>query len=133
MKIGFIGTGAMGRPMLANLVKQGHAVSAYDVAEAALDGAVRAGAARAASAAAAARDAELVITILPSSSAAEPVDRAPGGGAWPGDRAPPRPGGLRPPRRPTGDHHPALVVARRVGVPRRWRGPRVGRPRPPVR
>jgi len=43
MKIGFIGTGAMGRPMLANLVKKGHAVSAYDVAEAALDGAVRAG------------------------------------------------------------------------------------------
>jgi hypothetical protein len=32
MKIGFIGTGAMGRPMLANLVKKGHAVSAFDVA-----------------------------------------------------------------------------------------------------
>ena len=39
MKIGFIGTGAMGRPMLANLVKKGHSVSAVDVAEAALDGA----------------------------------------------------------------------------------------------
>jgi 3-hydroxyisobutyrate dehydrogenase len=71
MKIGFIGTGAMGRPMLANLVKKGHTVSAHDVAETALDGAVRAGAARAASAAAAARDAELVITMLPSSSHAE--------------------------------------------------------------
>ena len=79
MKIGFIGTGAMGRPMLANLVKKGHAVSAYDVAEAALDGAVRAGAARAASAAAAARDAELVITILPSSSHAESVYLGAGG------------------------------------------------------
>jgi 3-hydroxyisobutyrate dehydrogenase len=79
MKIGFIGTGAMGRPMLANLVKKGHAVSAYDVAEAALDGAVRAGAARAASAAAAARDAELVITILPSSSHAEAVYLGAGG------------------------------------------------------
>jgi 3-hydroxyisobutyrate dehydrogenase len=79
MKIGFIGTGAMGRPMLANLVKKGHTVSAYDVAEAALDGAVRAGAARAASAAAAARDAELVITILPSSSHAESVYLGAGG------------------------------------------------------
>jgi 3-hydroxyisobutyrate dehydrogenase len=79
MKIGFIGTGAMGRPMLANLVKKGHAVTAYDVAEAALDGAVRAGAARAASAAAAARDAELVITILPSSSHAEAVYLGAGG------------------------------------------------------
>jgi 3-hydroxyisobutyrate dehydrogenase len=79
MKIGFIGTGAMGRPMLANLVKKGHTVSAYDVAEAALDGAVRAGASRAASAAAAARDAELVITILPSSSHAESVYLGAGG------------------------------------------------------
>src|SRR5262249_61934786 len=80
MKIGFIGIGAMGRPMLANLVKKGHAVSAYDVAEAALDGAVRAGAARAASAAAAVRDAELVITILPSSSHAEAGYLRAGGG-----------------------------------------------------
>jgi 3-hydroxyisobutyrate dehydrogenase len=79
MKIGFIGTGAMGRPMLANLVKKGHTVSAYDVAEAALDGAARAGAARAASAAAAARDAELVITMLPSSSHAESAYLGAGG------------------------------------------------------
>jgi 3-hydroxyisobutyrate dehydrogenase len=79
MKIGFIGTGAMGRPMLANLVKKGYTVSAYDVAEAALDGAVRAGAARAASAAAAARDAELVITMLPSSSHAESAYLGAGG------------------------------------------------------
>jgi 3-hydroxyisobutyrate dehydrogenase len=79
MKIGFIGTGAMGRPMLANLVKTGHTVSAYDVAEAALDGAVGAGAARAASAAAAARDAELVITMLPSSSHAESAYLGAGG------------------------------------------------------
>ena len=79
MKIGFIGTGAMGRPMLANLVKKGHTVSAYDVAEPALDGAVRAGAARAASTAAAARDAELVITMLPSSSHAESAYLGAGG------------------------------------------------------
>ena len=29
MKIGFIGTGTMGRPMLANLVKTGFEVTAY--------------------------------------------------------------------------------------------------------
>src|SRR5258705_3039083 len=79
MRMGSIGPGAMGRPMLANLVKKGHTVSAYDVAEPALDGAVRAGAARAASTAAAARDAELVITMLPSSSHAESAYLGAGG------------------------------------------------------
>src|SRR2546427_244529 len=44
MKIGFVGTGAMGRPMLANLVKQGHGVVAYDVVEDALAAATRLGA-----------------------------------------------------------------------------------------
>ena len=79
MKIGFIGTGAMGQPMLANLVKKGHSVVAYDVAEAALVGAVRVGAARTGSAAAAARDSELVITVLPSSSHVESAYLAAGG------------------------------------------------------
>ena len=79
MKIGFIGTGAMGQPMLANLVKKGHSVVAYDVAEAALVGAVRVGATRTGSAAAAARDSELVITVLPSSSHVESAYLAAGG------------------------------------------------------
>jgi 3-hydroxyisobutyrate dehydrogenase len=79
MKIGFIGTGAMGQPMLANLVKKGHSVAAYDVAEAALVDAVRGGAARTGSAAAAARDSELVITVLPSSSHVESAYLAAGG------------------------------------------------------
>ena len=79
MKIGFIGTGAMGQPMLANLVKKGHSVVAYDVAETALASAVRVGAARTGSAAAAARDSELVITVLPSSSHVESAYLAAGG------------------------------------------------------
>jgi len=79
MKIGFIGIGAMGRPMLANLVKQGHSVAAYDVVEAALDGAVKLGAARTGSAAAAARDRDLVITVLPSSSHVESAYLGAGG------------------------------------------------------
>src|SRR5437870_7840737 len=79
MKIGFIGVGAMGQPMLANLVKQGHDVVAFDLAEPALAGAVRLGAARAASAAAAAREGELVITVLPSSSHVESAYLGSGG------------------------------------------------------
>jgi 3-hydroxyisobutyrate dehydrogenase len=79
MKIGFIGTGAMGQPMLANLVRKGHDVCAYDVAESALAAAAKLGAARAPSAADAARGAELAITMLPSSSHAESVYLGAGG------------------------------------------------------
>src|SRR5499433_2717534 len=79
MKIGFIGVGAMGQPMLANLVKHGHQVLAYDVVDAALAGAVKAGAARAASSSAAARESEMVISILPSSSHVESAYLGSGG------------------------------------------------------
>jgi 3-hydroxyisobutyrate dehydrogenase len=71
MKIGFIGTGTMGQPMLANLVKKGFAVVAYDVVPAALDAAARLGAARAGSIREAAVDSDLVITMLPSSANVE--------------------------------------------------------------
>ena len=47
MQIGFIGTGTMGQPMLANLVKKGFQAVAYDVVPAALDAATKLGAARA--------------------------------------------------------------------------------------
>jgi len=79
MKIGFIGTGTMGQPMLANLVKKGFAVVAYDVVPAALAGAVKAGATAAASAAEVARQGELVITMLPSSAHVEAVYLGRGG------------------------------------------------------
>ena len=71
MKIGFVGTGTMGQPMLSNLLKKGHGVVAYDVVAAMLDGAVGRGASRAGSAAEAAKQSELVITMLPSSSHVE--------------------------------------------------------------
>lgn len=73
MKIGFIGTGTMGGPMLANLVKKGFAVTAYDIVPAALQAAVGAGATAASSASAAARAVDLVVTMLPSSSHVESV------------------------------------------------------------
>jgi 3-hydroxyisobutyrate dehydrogenase len=79
MRIGFIGTGTMGRPMVHNLIKKGFAVTAYDVVPAALDAAVAVGAARAASVAAAAAAADLVITMLPSSANVETVYLSPGG------------------------------------------------------
>jgi len=79
MKIGFIGTGTMGQPMLANLVKKGFSVTAYDTVPAALAGAVKAGATAAASAADVARGSELVITMLPSSSHVESVYLGSGG------------------------------------------------------
>ena len=71
MKIGFIGTGTMGQPMLANLVKKGFAVVAYDVVPVALNAAARLGAARAGSIREAAADSDLVITMLPSSANVE--------------------------------------------------------------
>jgi 3-hydroxyisobutyrate dehydrogenase len=79
MKIGFIGTGTMGQPMLSNLLKKGHAVVAYDAVEAMLEGAAKRGASRAGSAADAAKQAELVVTMLPSSSNVETAYLGAGG------------------------------------------------------
>lgn len=79
MKIGFIGTGTMGIPMLTNLMQRGHAVVAFDAVSAALDAAVARGAARARSAAAAAAAVDLVVTMLPSSSQVEAAYLGPDG------------------------------------------------------
>jgi 3-hydroxyisobutyrate dehydrogenase len=79
MKIGFIGTGTMGLPMVANLVKKGFAVTAYDVVPAALNAAARLGAERAGSVREAAADCDLVITMLPSSANVETVYLGEGG------------------------------------------------------
>ena len=73
MRIGFIGTGTMGQPMLANLVKKEFDVVAFDIVPAALDTAVRLGAARAGSVGEAAANCDLVITMLPSSANVEAV------------------------------------------------------------
>jgi 3-hydroxyisobutyrate dehydrogenase len=79
MKIGFIGTGTMGQPMLANLVKNGFQVVAYDVVPAALDASARWGATRAGSVGEAAAESDLVVTMLPSSANVEAVYLGPGG------------------------------------------------------
>ncbi|MBV8088862.1 MAG: NAD-binding protein, partial [Alphaproteobacteria bacterium] len=79
MKIGFIGTGTMGQPMLANLVKKGFQAIAFDVAPAALEAAARLGAERVGSVAEAVAAGDLVITMLPSSANVEAVYLGAGG------------------------------------------------------
>ncbi|MHA6262145.1 3-hydroxyisobutyrate dehydrogenase [Arenibacterium sp. CAU 1754] len=61
MKIGFIGLGNMGAPMAANLATAGHDVTGFDMSEVTVNGVTMSD-----SAAAAARDADVVITMLPN-------------------------------------------------------------------
>lgn len=61
MKIGFIGLGNMGAPMVANLVKAGHEVTGFDIAGVTVEGALTAP-----TAAAAATGMDAVITMLPN-------------------------------------------------------------------
>jgi 3-hydroxyisobutyrate dehydrogenase len=68
MQIGFIGLGHMGGPMAANLLKAGHALTVFDLSEAALDEAKTAGATLASSPRAVAETSEVVITMLPAAA-----------------------------------------------------------------
>ncbi|WP_431287899.1 3-hydroxyisobutyrate dehydrogenase [Roseateles chitinivorans] len=70
-RIAFIGLGHMGGPMAANLVKNGYAVAAFDLSEAALAAARAAGVTVAPSAAAAVEGASVVISMLPASKHVE--------------------------------------------------------------
>jgi 3-hydroxyisobutyrate dehydrogenase len=65
-KIGFIGLGNMGGPMLRNLLKAGHAVKAYDVVAGAREAAAKAGAEVAPGAAEAAQGVDVAVTMLPA-------------------------------------------------------------------
>jgi 3-hydroxyisobutyrate dehydrogenase len=67
MKIAFIGLGHMGGPMARNLVKAGHSLVVFDVVKPNVDALTTLGATAATSAKHAASQAELVITMLPSS------------------------------------------------------------------
>jgi 3-hydroxyisobutyrate dehydrogenase len=64
--IAFIGLGNMGNPMAANLVKAGHDVRGFDLVPESLKVARDNGVTVMANAAAAAKDAEIVITMLPA-------------------------------------------------------------------
>jgi 2-hydroxy-3-oxopropionate reductase len=71
--VGFIGIGTMGREMVRNLLKAGHAVRAFDLTEAAVADVVTNGAVRAKSPMDAARDSDIVITMLPDTPHVEAV------------------------------------------------------------
>jgi 2-hydroxy-3-oxopropionate reductase len=66
-KIGFIGLGIMGKPMVKNLLKAGHEVVVYDVVPAGVQEVVAAGAKAAASSKAVAEQCALIITMVPNS------------------------------------------------------------------
>ena len=65
-KIAFLGLGNMGLPMAANLVEAGHAVTGFDLVEAAKETASAGGVAVAGSAREAVREAEAIVTMLPA-------------------------------------------------------------------
>ncbi len=65
-KIAFIGLGNMGAPMVANLVRAGHAVSGFDLVEAAKTAAAASGASIAPSARDAVSSADVIVTMLPA-------------------------------------------------------------------
>ena len=68
MKIGFLGLGTMGGPMARNLIRGGHALAVFDVAESAVGPFRALGCRIAQSPGDAARDADVVVTMLPDSS-----------------------------------------------------------------
>ena len=63
MKVGFIGLGIMGRPMVKNLLKAGYKVVAYDINPAAVGEIAAAGAEKGTSNADVAARSDVVITI----------------------------------------------------------------------
>lgn len=65
-RIGFIGLGNMGRPMLRNLLEAGHDITAFDLSAAAIGAAVGAGARPGEDAARTVANSQIVITVLPA-------------------------------------------------------------------
>lgn len=67
MKIGFIGLGIMGKPMVKNLLKAGYQVVVYDVIKENIEDVVKAGAIAAISSKNVAEQTMIIITMLPNS------------------------------------------------------------------
>ena len=73
MKIGFIGLGIMGKPMVKNLIKAGNEVVVYDIIKENVDKSVADGAKAAESSKAIAEECRIVITMLPNGPHVETV------------------------------------------------------------
>lgn len=67
MKIGFIGLGIMGKPMAKNLIRGGYNLTVYDLNQAAVAEVAACGAQEAQDIAGAAKDADVLITMVPNS------------------------------------------------------------------
>lgn len=86
-KLGFVGLGIMGRPMMKNLLKAGHSVVAYTRTASVLDACVADGAERGASNKDVGARADVIVTMLPDGPQVEEVILGAGGileGAKPG-------------------------------------------------
>lgn len=68
MKIGFVGLGRMGLPMASNLQRKGFSVTGFDLKQEAREALAAVGGTGVASAAKAAREADVVFTMLPNSN-----------------------------------------------------------------
>jgi 3-hydroxyisobutyrate dehydrogenase len=79
MRVGFVGLGNMGGPMAQNLVKAGHQVVGYDIAEGPRGRLAAAGGAAAQSIAAAVAGAETIVTMLPAGPEVRAVYEGPAG------------------------------------------------------
>ncbi|WP_425805610.1 NAD(P)-dependent oxidoreductase [Desulfitobacterium sp. Sab5] len=73
MKVGFIGVGAMGKPMASNIIRSGHTLVVNDVNAAAVEELVANGAIHAQSPRELAEQVEVVITMLPNGTIVEQV------------------------------------------------------------
>jgi len=80
-RVGFIGLGIMGRPMVANLIQNGIAVSVWNRSRPGIEAALAAGATEAESPEAVARDSDIVVTIVTDSPDVEAVLFGPDGAA----------------------------------------------------
>ncbi|TDU28975.1 3-hydroxyisobutyrate dehydrogenase [Panacagrimonas perspica] len=79
MRIAFLGLGNMGAPMAQNLIKAGHELTVFDLVAASVDKLVKDGAKAGRDAADAVRNAEVVVTMLPSSAAVKRLYLGDGG------------------------------------------------------
>lgn len=79
MKIGFIGLGIMGKPMVVNLIKAGHTVVAYDIIQENVDFVESKGAIAKESIVDVAEECKIIITMLPNSPHVKTVVLGEGG------------------------------------------------------
>ncbi len=79
LRIGFVGLGIMGKPMVRNLLKAGHEVIAYDIKKENIDNVVASGAKAATSSKNVAEQCKMLITMLPNSPQVKTVVLGKGG------------------------------------------------------